>query len=481
MNKMKQALSALIIAVCLALAATPVIRAVSAPQILQQKWDFRNRQLTVYVRHADVTAVSGVSVGRTKIESATVAENPSETSVVTWILLDNSADMPDTIRPNVSDFLLTLLNEKAARETYNFCTFSDRLSVKLRNSGSFDELKKRVEEVEYNGRQSDLTGALDEVFAEEAKREGTEFVRILVISAGGGGTDFDSLRKRLSARESTVSNIPVYAIGCNNGSNGGKLSEMYALSTNTYARSWDMDKIGASDIASIMRWEEIPVRISMTIPERLWGGMLKELIVSFADGTSAHTMAFITGVTEDAETDTGIANGVTEGAAVAPTQENALFVGVVILLVLLAGAGAAFFIIRRRPDGIVIPDVIRRLLHFDGTEHPFSAEKAARIDDNGNLTLYLKDAGDPERQFHAPLRGRVTIGRGADNVIVLSGDRAVSRAHCQIYLQNNELWIQDSNSSGGTFLGDCRIVNRAKLANGAAIRLGHASYQVEVR
>ena len=162
--------------VCLTLTAL----AAGEPQILQQRLDLTTNSLTLYVRHTGGAAVSEVRIGGQKIDDAKISADASETSVVTWILVDNSASMPEEIRPKTAELLTTLLGGRATGETYKFCTFSDHLSLKYEGS-NFADLKKQIDALDYYHEEAFIMGAVDEVLTAEASRTGDEFVRIVVI------------------------------------------------------------------------------------------------------------------------------------------------------------------------------------------------------------------------------------------------------------------------------------------------------------
>ena len=435
----KRFFSILFAAVVLTLAA----RAASEPQILQMRPDIDARKVTLYVRPVGGATVDSVHVGGTEIEDAAITKDPGKTSLVTWILFDNSASMPEAIREKASNLLLMLLGEKGRGEIHTFCTFSDHLQVKLRDNGSFTELKAQIDALEYAEQKTSLIHALNEALTQEATRTGTAFVRIIVISTGGDSVpsarDTRTLWKLLQAN-----NIPVYTIGCPTDSNADILPWMYDLSTRTRARSWDIQKVGAADIANIMHWEEIPLRVSLTVPENTGG----DIEVTFSDGTSASAANPIPDASAEAEPVPG-ADGV-------PARDIALCV----LLIAALGIGGVVVFLTRKPR-------VRKRTVSGG--------------ENTSLTLYLRDTEHLDREFSAPLRGCVTLGRGADNVIVLDYDQSISRTHCEIYAQDNAPWIQDSDSSGGTYVNGERVINPVPLPNGAIVRLGHVSYEVEAR
>ncbi|MCY0859289.1 MAG: FHA domain-containing protein [Sulfolobaceae archaeon] len=72
----------------------------------------------------------------------------------------------------------------------------------------------------------------------------------------------------------------------------------------------------------------------------------------------------------------------------------------------------------------------------------------------------------------------ISIGRSPENVIVIP-DPAISRKHALISLENNEVFIEDLNSTNGTWLYDGKqfqpIKSKTKLDNNAVIKLGNST------
>ncbi|MBQ9493788.1 MAG: FHA domain-containing protein [Oscillibacter sp.] len=499
--------SALLTLTYLTLAALPMALAAAEPQILQQRLDVNANNLTLYARHTGGPAVTGVQIGGKSIDGAEIAADANETSVVTWILLDNSMSMPEEMRPKTADLLTTLLGSKASKETYVFCTFSDHLSKKYEGS-NFADLKKQVESIDYYNQEAYLMGAVDEALSAEASRTGTEFVRMVVISAGGdnvpSGKTIENFRDRLSTARVTVSNVPIYTIGCNTGENNALLQQMYSLSAQTSARSWNMNEVGASDIANIMRWEEIPVRVSLTIPEDM-RGTSQEILVNFADGTSAHGSVTPVGPTPPPVPDP---DPDPDPDPMEESEPKGLPVGIIVLIVVLVlgltGAGVAIFLILKRGNNAVVPvhgsgsgsigsdstDIFSR--NNDSGDHTAiidededESDETMPIFDNDmdgtSRVLYLTDMDHPERQFNASLREPVTIGRSAKNRIVLDYDKSISGSHCEIYTDNYAFCIRDLNSSNGTYIGNNRVVNTMEISSGSTIRLGRVNFKVEIR
>src|SRR5260370_29229373 len=75
------------------------------------------------------------------------------------------------------------------------------------------------------------------------------------------------------------------------------------------------------------------------------------------------------------------------------------------------------------------------------------------------------------------IKGSWSLGRIADNTIVLESPK-VSRRHALIHLQNiGELWLIDFGSSNGTFLNKRRIHQPIRLSDGDQITIGDGVFK----
>lgn len=75
-----------------------------------------------------------------------------------------------------------------------------------------------------------------------------------------------------------------------------------------------------------------------------------------------------------------------------------------------------------------------------------------------------------------PLRGNCRLGRGADNDIIIEGQKA-SRQHAVIHLQDDaELWLIDLGSLNGTHLNDRRLMRPTRLRDGDRIVVAGAHF-----
>ena len=98
----------------------------------------------------------------------------------------------------------------------------------------------------------------------------------------------------------------------------------------------------------------------------------------------------------------------------------------------------------------------------------------------GNYGLEIINSGngkDLKDGSIIPIRSDLTIGRKDGNSIVLS-DQHVSGDHAKIILRNNSLFIEDLNSTNGTYLNGSKINGKVKVSNKDEIKIGTAVFKI---
>lgn len=96
----------------------------------------------------------------------------------------------------------------------------------------------------------------------------------------------------------------------------------------------------------------------------------------------------------------------------------------------------------------------------------------------GRLVVERSDALKTGRAFPAgpvPL----TIGRGADNDVVLAGDDFASGHHARIESQRDGVWVLDLGSTNGTFVNGARLDGRRLLHEGDLVQIGDTELRFE--
>jgi Inner membrane component of T3SS, cytoplasmic domain len=66
----------------------------------------------------------------------------------------------------------------------------------------------------------------------------------------------------------------------------------------------------------------------------------------------------------------------------------------------------------------------------------------------------------------------VTVGRGGQNDLVLTGDEFASSRHARIELRGDGVWVQDLDSTNGTYVNGARVAGAKRLDAGDVLRVG---------
>lgn len=98
----------------------------------------------------------------------------------------------------------------------------------------------------------------------------------------------------------------------------------------------------------------------------------------------------------------------------------------------------------------------------------------------GNFGLEIIDSGNVRTLKEGsiiPIRSDLTIGRRDDNSIVLN-EQHVSGKHARIIVRNDSLFIEDLNSTNGTYLNGTKINSKTRLSNKDEIKIGNVVFKV---
>jgi pSer/pThr/pTyr-binding forkhead associated (FHA) protein len=73
----------------------------------------------------------------------------------------------------------------------------------------------------------------------------------------------------------------------------------------------------------------------------------------------------------------------------------------------------------------------------------------------------------------------ITIGRGSQNDLGLTGDEYASARHARLEPRQDGVWLADIGSSNGTFVNGARLTRPRRLASGDVIRIGETDLRFE--
>jgi pSer/pThr/pTyr-binding forkhead associated (FHA) protein len=97
----------------------------------------------------------------------------------------------------------------------------------------------------------------------------------------------------------------------------------------------------------------------------------------------------------------------------------------------------------------------------------------------GLLIVLSSPALDPgtERELDST---PVTLGRAAENDLVLDSDEFASVKHAKIEPRRDGVWLQDLDSTNGTFVNGMKVTRPQKLSPGDVIRVGETDLRYEL-
>ena len=73
----------------------------------------------------------------------------------------------------------------------------------------------------------------------------------------------------------------------------------------------------------------------------------------------------------------------------------------------------------------------------------------------------------------------VTVGRVGQNDLVLDGDEFASARHARIEVRGDGVWVQDLDSTNGTYVNGSRVVGAQRMDAGDVLRVGETDLLVE--
>lgn len=111
----------------------------------------------------------------------------------------------------------------------------------------------------------------------------------------------------------------------------------------------------------------------------------------------------------------------------------------------------------------------------DRAEHPLSPDEAAHVEGLSGYAIVVEKG--PRKGMSFLLKdGNTTVGRHPDSDIFLN-DVTVSRHHCRFVTSGDELTVEDSGSTNGTYVNDERV-DSAKLEAGDEVLVGRFHFVI---
>ena len=103
-------------------------------------------------------------------------------------------------------------------------------------------------------------------------------------------------------------------------------------------------------------------------------------------------------------------------------------------------------------------------------------EKEEPVNDVVHLKITLTGVNNGDYKI-APLRDRTTFGRRKTNDVIFS-DISISGEHGFITVENDKIYVEDNDSTNGTYINGKRINEKTEISSGDVITLGQMEYRI---
>ena len=97
---------------------------------------------------------------------------------------------------------------------------------------------------------------------------------------------------------------------------------------------------------------------------------------------------------------------------------------------------------------------------------------------NGSSKLVVEDSDILAPSTRFPVAGgTISIGRSSASDIVLKNDDYVSGSHAQLTRHGGMLYVEDADSTNGTYVNDRKAVGATPLRSGDRLRVGSTTFR----
>ena len=488
----------------------------AAETVASYGYEVEEDQLILYVSDPGEVKQVKSQVGTVESQSVSFSsQKESRFPIETVILLDNSLSIREKYREGILQIIQELAAGRTEGEKFTIAVFGENIQFLVRGSSDYTEIRRALDSITWENRETYLTDMLFELIQEMAQEENAPFRRFVLISDGMDGASIGYTKEELNniIEENPA---PIYTIGCVYKENEEALENMFSLSRKTGGVSWLMDDLSdPMEVIEQVHETDAVLRVTVKLPIEMCDGSLKGVKLTLINGIGEYetsvmaTMPFAQVKETEIEE---IPKGETDPAPVTVPLETEQFstsnegsfesfsqsmVFPVLVGVLLILTAIAFVYAMKKRKGNARED---KKDNSEKEENPEENEGTEFIDRGEDLEndgstfmlwkeknyfkLYLTDINDPGRRFEIPLRDKVVIGRNAvESQVVLDYDKSVSGRHCEIFVKNNRFYVHDLMASNTTGVNGKQMEpgGEMEIYSGCILTLGRLKIKVEFR
>lgn len=493
-----------------------IMTAVAADSMKVMETHTGESNIIVYVKGIGEDA-SGASVHIgtapcASVESGSLSE--LKYPVKTLVMLDNSLSIPQQERETIAGILQNIISDRESYEEIAIATFDDELRYLSDYTSDYTTLKSAIDSISYEDLETHLTSVLYDLISREyIEKTESSYWRIVVITDGIDDQSIDSTQEELHTLMKEKA-IPIYTVGMRTDKNNEKLAELFALSRLSNADSFVLDDVdNLLDINTALNADRSIVRFSITPDSELMDGSRKTVMISLPSGSSVSVELTMPqqgiprpeSVTTEPETYTQPETTTTieletdtDNASSVPSLLLPIVVACAVALIAIAVTVLIMTAKNRKKDEKPEPDKTEN--GNDRNQHDVNDNRYTVIKEgtvvkspvkegdtlyifgsNTPCNLVFTDMASPVRTFQYPLKKAAIIGADPTCEITISGDDYISGRHCRIETRNGKLYLQDLQSTNGTFVNDARITTETEIVAGDILQVGDTALKLTIQ
>ena len=478
--------------------------------------------------------VETAQIGNRLIEDVNVSSLTAERNRInTLLMLDNSFSISKNDREKSITFLSDYIENADKDENIRIALFDEHINYLTEYTTDKTALQNAVSTIEFNDQETYLTDVLYEALNEIRNTEDA-YIRVVVISDGVDNKAIGITEKELDkAIEETE--VQIFSIGCKKNNNNEELKAMYALARNTNGKDFTLsDYTNPSEISNeIHNSVDKLYSFELAIPEDIKDGLKAGVQIVLSDGNTiskeinmpfgeANSVAssddskqekIDDNIDSDVQaiipvTSPDIDEGTTETAKEnneVPGKKSVLVPLIVLLCILLLVIGVYISVIRgnnrkkksniEKNSNAFAKDNGGSFNSDEDSKTVFEDDRTQFMDNEsdetviyGNSqtggyssqTITLTEVNNPNERYSCALKDSIIVGRKhTDYGMVINLDYSISKRHCKIFRDKGKIYIQDLNSTNGTFINENSIIGSCEIHSGDKVKLGRVEFLIE--
>lgn len=455
-------------------------------------------KIKIYIRSAEVCEGASYQVGNipvTSLETYNIDEdrNPART----LIMLDNSLSVPQDFHGQIKDLLNGLLDAHGEKEIFRLATFSDKIDYMSDTyTNDCTALKNMVNSITYSDQETYLTDVLYDVIDDLNKDAYMGYTKLIIISDGVDNKLLGVTREELNSKLKDTP-YPIYTVGIFTGKNNDQLENMFALSRITGSEYYVLEESAVNEIVSSFSRDTSITVFEALIPEDAKVGGKQGSKMLLSDGSQIVfdvSLPFIVRREKKEEPNEVLP---TEEPEPTPMREKGDGLSLPFILLIIGGIAIivtamiiVVILVKKKGKGVNSSETdygSTEIHEIDTTDTVLVAREAkagvlppvGEMEKKLRYKVTLTNKNDITRSFQCELRNSVSVGRAVGNDIVIDSG-SVSKKHCMITNKNGRLFIQDLNSTNGTYVNGEEIHFDTEIFSGNTIRIGKEELLVKL-